>query len=375
MANLNYDGNIVNSAVTELNLIYGKWEDLISEFSTSTSALVSCNGFDKYVGGVDNDSFSSKIIECKESNKNLINLIRKMQVSILDYTQDENGIKEFLSCLSEEEYNELLQVNHDLEKTSAKEIFKGFVSTLATAGLGIIEGAATVLETAGDFVAILGCAVRGFDVIARYIATGEDISRQVIDKTMAYVSEKKVENLFNNFYENSEIGQAIKSNSLYFDEVRGVSKGVGYVAGSYLVGSCFANINKYAQAASEGLLNFSNGVESSWNDNYSMVSGFAYGISSVLWNDSKANIVNNLSKFAILGGTSSGIFNKAIKKSINNAVDSGTEVLVDPLFKSLYTSKSYNEVFEEEGGWQAVGSKFLVNEVTSGSSYVSDYFL
>ena len=59
MANLNYEGNIVNSAVTELNLIYGKWEDLISEFSTSTSTLVSCNGFDKYVGGVDNDSFSS----------------------------------------------------------------------------------------------------------------------------------------------------------------------------------------------------------------------------------------------------------------------------------------------------------------------------
>ena len=30
--NLNYEGNIVNSAVTELNLIYGKWEDLINRW-------------------------------------------------------------------------------------------------------------------------------------------------------------------------------------------------------------------------------------------------------------------------------------------------------------------------------------------------------
>ena len=40
MANLSYDGNIVNSAVSDLNSIYTEWDSVISDISISSNKLV-----------------------------------------------------------------------------------------------------------------------------------------------------------------------------------------------------------------------------------------------------------------------------------------------------------------------------------------------
>ena len=159
MANLSYDGNIVNSAVSDLNSIYTEWDSVISDISISTNKLVDCRGFEKYIGGISKNSFSNMLVDCQSKNRDLINNIRDIQVEIIAYSSDENDINAFLNGLTKEEYllyNQKLSSSLINAHDKSGSILKGFGSSLAAIGLGFVEGFVSIFENVYDVAVLVG---------------------------------------------------------------------------------------------------------------------------------------------------------------------------------------------------------------------------
>lgn len=142
MADLNYNGEVVNSAVSQLVNIAREWDTLSNDIKKSTNLIVSSRGFDKYIGGINNDSFSSMIGECRQANDSLVQIIRQNQVKILSYSQDDGEIQAFLDELERSDYKSLDLSSIDDHISLGRKacnVLKVFTSSLATAGLGLVK--------------------------------------------------------------------------------------------------------------------------------------------------------------------------------------------------------------------------------------------
>ena len=374
MANLSYDGNIVNSAVSDLNSIYTEWDSVISDISISSNKLVDCRGFEKYIGGISKNSFSDMLVDCQSKNRDLINNIRDIQVEIIAYSSDENDINAFLNGLTKEEYqlyNQKLSSSLINAHDKSGSILKSFGSSLATLGLGLVEGFASVFENIYDVAVLttgaLSCAV----FLPYYALTGDERVIQAIHQTKAIVAEKNIESLFDRFYNNTSLGQKISSNAYAFDNIRKISRGAGYMAGVFATGSFVSNnINKFVNVTAPLIM--VKDVENAWADGDSVVGGLAYGSLTSIWSGYKS-VVCSIAKRTGVIGSASGIFRKAVNKTVTNVVETSVDCIVDPLFKSTYKDygdAGYAEAFQEEGGLANIGNQIILEEVSSGASFV-----
>ena len=374
MANLSYDGNIVNSAVSDLNSIYTEWDSVISDISISTNKLVDCRGFEKYIGGISKNSFSNMLVDCQSKNRDLINNIRDIQVEIIAYSSDENDINAFLNGLTKEEYllyNQKLSSSLINAHDKSGSILKGFGSSLAAIGLGFVEGFVSIFENVYDVAVMVGGSLSCAAFLPYYALTGDQRVLQIVHQTKAIISEKNTESLFDRFYNNTSLGQKISSNAYAFDSIRKISRGAGYMAGVFATGSFVTNnINKFVNVTMP--LVMVKDIENAWADGASVVGGLAYGSLNSIWGESKSVVGSIARRTGVIGGAS-GIFRKAVNKTVTNVVESSADCIVDPLFKSTYKDygdEGYAEAFQEEGGLSNIGNQIILEEVTSGASFV-----
>ena len=399
MAKLNYNGNVVNAAVSQLNNISYNWDSLISEMKVATNKIVSSKGFDKYIGGITSDSFSSLVSECQISNKNLVQLIKQMQIDILAYSQDEDAIQAFLDELDGNDYKNLNLSpieDHISLGRKASNIFKGFTSSLATAGLGLLEGIGNFGETGADLITLGKSAVCSIFTGTYDLLTGSNTTQQMWEDTKAKVSEKRVETAFNNFYSNNPIGQKIKNNAYGFDTVRGISNGIGYSAGliglNVVTGGLASGLGVGAAgsvgagqlAASAGLMGFSSGTEDAWADGATIEKGLMYGAATGAWESAQWAIGAKINQYGGVGDRiASGIFkggkSGAITRITLDAADSGLEGIVQPGLKMIYKnyegntfSEKYKNAFQEAGGWNNVGMQAFMGGIMSAGSELMD---
>lgn len=117
MAELNYNGNVVNSVVSELTNLAGKFSPLSNSIKTATGVMVGCRGFN-LISDVSATTLSDGISQCEESIGALVGEIRNQQVQILSYSQDQTEIDAFVDSLSTAEYHAL-----DLSGISSKISF------------------------------------------------------------------------------------------------------------------------------------------------------------------------------------------------------------------------------------------------------------
>lgn len=399
MSSVTYEGKKVNSSIHDLKALSGRFPGVASRVQSLTSAMVSCRGFNHIGSGVTSTSFSSEINNSASELDGFVSKVRNMQVSILSYSNEENDIQEFLDDLDRKEYKDLDLSGIESHIGVGRKLTNGFKSlaaTLFTAGAGVVEGVCDFVETGADLIELGKSAVGTIFTGTYDLFTGSDTTKQMWEATKAKVSEKKVENAFNNFYNNTEFGQSIKNNAYGFDTVRGISSGLGYTAGiiglNVVTGGLASGLGIGAAgsvgagqlAATAGLMGFSSGTEDAWADGASIGKGLLYGAATGAWEGTQWAIGAKINQYGGVGDKiASGIFkggkSGAVTRVVLDTVDSGLEGFVQPGLKMIYKdyegnsfADKYQNAFKEAGGWANVRNQAIMGGIMSAGSEFMD---
>lgn len=393
-----YDGNVVESVVSKLQSIAKNVPSISSSIKSATNQIISAKGFQKYVGGVSSDSFSGAVDKCQDEIGKFSKDIRQKQVTILSYSEDSEAINSFLDKLSRSEYDSLDLSEIDsyigLDR-KAGNILKGVGSTIATFGLGLFEGIGELLETGGDLIVLAGSGAASIFTGAADLITGGNSTQELWENTKAFVSDKKVENIFNSLYNDTEVGEFLKDNAYVFNGARSVGTGVGYTAGliglNVLTGGVASglgvgaagSITPVGLATSAGILGFSRGTEDAWADGATIENGLLYGAASGAWEGLQWYAGAKINQYGGLGDkVAQGIFKGAAKgvgtRIAMDTVDSALEGFVQPALTMIYRDygqgsfiDNYQTAFNQAGGWTNVGTHAVMGGIASG---VGEYF-
>ena len=381
MASLNYDGKKINFAVENIIKVSNEFETLSDTIKRSTTKIVSAKGFNEYIGGITGDTFKGYTTDCKSLIDQLVQNVREMQIKVLAFSQDKNEINAFLDTLDRLDYKNLdLSAIDDYISfgRKAKLFASGILADVGAAGLGVVEGVGEFLETGADLLdmgatAIFSVFTLGYDVI-----TGENTTEKMWEETKARVSEKKVESAFNRFYNETELGQAIKNNAYGFETVRSIGKGIGYSAGIIALNVFTGGLASGAGilsagsvgvgqlAATAGVMAISSGSEEAWADGATLGEGLVYGLANGAWESAQWAIG---AKIGQVGGWGDKIATNVLKSAGKGSltrigldtVDSGLEGFVQPALTMIYKdyegetfAEKYNKAFETSGGWKNV---------------------
>ena len=392
MSDIQYDGNIVNATISEINNISNKIPSLSASIRSATNQIVSARGFSQYVGGISSDSFSGVVDKCQDVVVDFVKGIRDKQVKVLAYSQDQGSINAFLDSLDRSDYEGL-----DLSALSsyigidraAGNILKGVGATALTAGLGVVEGLGDLLETGADLITLAGTGVASIFTGIYDLLNGTNQTEKMWQETKAWVSDKKVENIFNSLYNDTDFGKYVKNNAYGFDTVRGISKGLGYTAGmigltavtgglaSGLGIGASGSISAGQLALTAGTFGFANGTEEAWADGADIGQGLLYGAATGAWEGAQWFAGAKINQFGGLGDKiAKGIFKGAAKgvgiRIGMDTVDSALDGFVRPALSMIYKDygkgdfvENYKTAFEAAGGWANVRNQAIMGGIAS----------
>ena len=360
MAELKYNGTTVNSVVSQITNIAGKFDPVANSVKTTTGVMVGRKGFSLIASGVTSDSISQSVGTCSEALGALVKEIRTKQVAILTYSQDKEEINSFVSSLSRLEYDSLDLSGIDSKISGWTKLSfaaKGVFASVGTFAAGFVEGAANFVETAVDTAAVVATGAASIFTKPYDLITGSNVTDEMWESTKAYVAEEQVASIADEFYANTEAGQWLKQNAYGFDTVRGIGKGVGYSTTMILAGNVFAGAGgvdatvkaaRVAKAlpAMSGILGFGNGAEEGWANGATTVDGLKYGAAAGTWEAVQwgvgvkiGSLGSHIDDIATVGAKQ--VFKDASKRAIFDTVDSGLEGFVQPALTMIY--KEYDD--------------------------------
>ncbi len=391
-SSIKYNGDVVNSTVSDINQLKDKFSSLSKTIKTATNKIVSARGFNEYIGGITSDTFSGYVEQCGSAVVELTNKIRQKQISILAYSGDKTDINAFLDTLDRNDYKalDLSEIEGEISfGRKAENVLKGIGGSIATFGIGLVEGVLDFGETGADLITLGGTLFASLFTKTYDVITDSDVTSKMWEETKAKVSEKKVESVFDSFYTNTKIGQAIKNNAYGYDITRGIGKGLGYTAG--LIGvnivtgglasgagiGAAGTIGAGQLAATAGVMGFSNGTEEAWADGASIEKGLTYGVASGAWEGLQWYAGAKINQYGGLGDkVSKGIFKGAASgvgtRIAMDTVDSGLEGFVQPALTMIYKDygganivENYKMAFDQAGGWTNVASQAAMGGIAS----------
>lgn len=216
MAELKYNGNTVNSVVSQITNIAGKFDPLANTVKTSTGLMIGRKGFEIINPGLAPESICQAVGTCSEALGALVKEIRTKQVAILTYSQDKDEINAFVDSLSRLEYDSLDLSGIDSKISTWKKLSfaaKGIFASVGTFAAGFVEGAANFVETAVDTAAVVATGAASIFTKPYDLIAGTNITDEMWDSTKAYVAEEQVASIADQFYANTEAGQWLKENA------------------------------------------------------------------------------------------------------------------------------------------------------------------
>lgn len=306
---------------------------------------------------------------------------------LFDWGSDRlDDIKEFATSAGDVLLKSTEKINEILQATAA---------TNATIILGLVEGIGEFAEAIVDAVAIIGTGVisvftGAFDLGQAIGAaiTGnewESVTKQMWDGTMGFVSEQWVSGAFDMLYEDTGFGQWIAENAVGFDTVRGISSGIGYVAGmiALTIATCGAGsaptvASAISSTATEGAIiagtaGFGQGAEEAWGNGATLGEGLGYAGVKGIYDGVSYFVGGKMSGVVIGEGVSAGsrLLTSTVRVGFD-AFDGGLSGFADPAAKMIYNDKSYSESFEENGGWQTVATNTFIGGGMSAFGEITD---
>ena len=373
MAELNYNGDKVNSVVSELTTIGGKFTPVANSVKTATGVMVGCKGFN-LISDLTATSLSDGITACEQAIGALVGDIRTQQVKILTFSQDQAAIDAFVDSLSTAEYQAL-----DLSGISSKISFwdkagfvaKGGLNSSGAFFMGFGEGILNFAETIGDGVVMIGASAATLFTKPMDLINGTDLTTELWDKTKAYVAEEKVASAFDEIYANTTVGQQIKQNAYAFDTVRGIGKGIGYSTALAVT----TGPNAILTPIAAGVAGMANGSEEAWGNGATTGKGLLYGAASGAWETVQWGAgmkINSIGKHVGDVGFKAA---DAFRRVGLDVLDSGVEGFVQPALTMIYQkydgnslAEKYAAAFESNGGWNGVLQQAVIGGMMSAGS-------
>lgn len=220
MPDIKYVGTKVNSSANELTTVSGRFQPVSTSVKTQTGVMVGCKGFD-LIGAGSSDIYSSIIDTCEKQVAGIIGDVRRTQAKILEFSQTQSDINDFVDSLSTQEYYALKESGalKGFDKKISGWKKAGFAAENLFAGactfaLGFMEGAADFVENLGDgAVMLVGSTVSG---VADFFGADE-FANQVDSSTRAIVAQDLTGNAFDAFYAETPAGQYLQNNCTFFD--------------------------------------------------------------------------------------------------------------------------------------------------------------
>ncbi|MBQ6539385.1 MAG: hypothetical protein IJL76_03825 [Bacilli bacterium] len=254
----------------------------------------------------------------------------------------------------------------------------GIKRTGATAATGILsvgEGVCIFGEALVDTGAIIGSGiVTPFTWLGDKIF-GTNHTEEMWSETRSFVSEEHVKNAFDNYYDNTDVGQALKNNAYGFDTVRSVGNEVGYIGGVVGLTVLTGGVGTAGLGAAGGGLSMSGTIgviagtagvgrhtEEAWNSGAPTGRGLASGALGGAWD---GVLYWTGGKIAGLAPSLSGSLNTTIRIGANTGLGFADGFL-RPVVNSVASGKSYNEEFMANGGFRTVAIEGLMAGGLSG---------
>lgn len=274
------------------------------------------------------------------------------------------------------------------------EVLKRTRATEAAIVLGIVEGVGMLVEAVSDAALIVATGVAtiatGIIDIGAYFLFGKDLqlTKNMWDWTMGYVSESWASGLFDIMYEDTGFGHWIAKNAYGFEKVRGISSGIGYTAGMIVltVATCGAGTAPtIASAVSStaaqgaviaGVAGFGQSAEKAWQEGASLGKGLGYAtVKGAL--DAGSYFIGGKMSGVVLGNGTSAVsrLGTSAARIGFDAFDGGLSGITDPAAQMIYKTDgktTLGEVFEDNGGWSTVLSNALIGAGMSSFGEISD---
>ena len=278
-----------------------------------------------------------------------------------------------------------------LDKAGYIEPIKVALSSIGNANVALTKGIANVVEGAFDALMVTGgvlsTPVVGLADLIAY-GTGNDLglTNKLWNETIRpNVENKLVDNLTDSYYSgygkvmNDSAVDWLKKDSLGFNITEQVGGVLGTLAGGQLLGSTgvfgpTAGITSKAGIRSAVTMatttGFGHGTENAWNDGANTDLGILYGAARggldglQYWLGGQINKITLGSGKTLLSKLGSAGF-----RVLLDGADGSIEVPAESLFKTVYNGKSFDENFNESGGWGAMLTQFLLG---SGLSFLSE---
>lgn len=246
------------------------------------------------------------------------------------------------------------------------------IADIGNTGAAIVKGVGNVLESIIDGVIVLGTQVAD----TGSMATGEfvpyeegkrGISEECWKGVMGFVAEDHVENVYTNFYKDTEAGkwldekanEPFKSTGVATEIVSGVGEVVGIAAVTALSGGTSAG----AMAAVAGATGFGKYTEEHWENARDEAGGEDWATENVRYNGMLYGAANGAWEAAqwYLGGKVNNLAIDGVSKVGNSAIRVGIDTAVnafDTPFRTLVdaatSDKTIHEAWEKQGGWTSV---------------------
>ena len=231
-----------------------------------------------------------------------------------------------------------------------------FVEDVADTGAIVLTGAASVGTGLYDGVTYVGSKITGSE--------WHSVTADMWEGTKAYVSKDAIKSVFNDVYDDTNVGIWANRNSIMSKKVRSVSEKAGYVAGmgyatkllsSSMMGTKYAGSDpvirkaaqkSYTKAAATivgGTAGFGKGAEKAWGDGATTGEGLKYAAASGAWGAVKSNVTQELSQALPEVPKDDPFVKKRIKKGVNRVakeIIKNTKVYADgevtPLMEKIY---------------------------------------
>ena len=366
-----YDDTKVTATIGRIKGLNSELHSVGDVLSAAISQLTSATGFGLLGCSISAADAANAVSACESANNSLINMCRSMQTEILMYDGNDTAIKSFLSTLSKEEIanapQELKDAYSKLIKTSTPW-YDRVGATILTGGISLVEGVLDFGETLIDLGDILQTGAKtiftgSYDAINKLLGKETTLTKDMWEDTKARVSDKKVESIFNSFYDETEVGQNIKNKAILFDQVRSISSGIAQTVGITSLGilTCGASMGAVGSlsatrlATIAGTVALSSNTEDAWANGASVTEGLKRGVAGAVWDGAQWYVG---AKIGAEGGFGDQLANKIFKGSANkaqisatrialDAVDSGLEGYVQPALDLMYKDSYFNDAGEE----------------------------
>lgn len=366
-----YDDTKVNSTISQFKSVNTGLHSIGDRLTAAISQLTSATGFGLLGANISAGDATSAVESCTSAINNLVNTTRSMQIEILMYDGNDSAIKSFLSTLSEDEVSkapqELKDVYSKLMKTSTAW-YDRVGATILTGGISLVEGILDFGETLLDLGDLAQTGVKSiftgaYDLANKLLGNETSKTKEMWEETKSRVSDKKVESIFNSFYDETKLGQSIKNNAYFFDQVRSISSGIAQTVGITSLGvlTCGASmgaagsISATRLATIAGSTALSSNTEDAWANGASLTEGLARGAAGAVWDGAQWFVG---AKIGADGGLGDQLANKIFKGNATraqisatrialDAVDSGVEGYVQPALDLMYKDSYINADGEE----------------------------